>query len=143
MLERATGARYSRNNVEACSFAMLELGSSMSGVELLDRYGDCNVVSRAIGTFFEGYDALVLPSVARLPWRIGEVDQNDPTLGAEGWVRKLFDVYSPFSAMFNITGQPAIRLPLAWHDGLPVGVQGGTRFAADATLLRLSAQLGR
>ena len=142
-LERATGARYSRDNVEACSFAMLELGSSMSGVELLDRYGDCNVVSRAIGTFFESYDALVLPSVARLPWRIGEVDQNDPTLGAEGWVRKLFDVYSPFSAMFNITGQPAISLPLAWHDGLPVGVQVVTRFAADATLLRLSAQLER
>jgi amidase len=143
VLERATGARYSRDNVEACSFAMLELGSSMSGVALLDRYGDCNVVNRAIGAFFEGYDALVLPSVARLPWRIGEVDQNDPTLDAEGWVRTLFDVYSPFTAMFNITGQPAISLPLAWHDGLPVGVQVVTRFAADATLLRLSAQLER
>ena len=66
----------------------------------------------------------MLPTVARPPWRLGELDQNDGGLDSDAWVRKLFSVYAPFTAMFNITGQPAISLPLAWSaGGLPIGVQ--------------------
>ena len=50
----------------------------------------------------------------RLPWKLGELDQNDASLDGDAWVRKLFTHYVPFTAMFNITGQPAISLPLAW-----------------------------
>jgi amidase len=142
VLERAIGVAPSEENTETCTLSMLRLGSSVSAVELLDGYGDCNAVGRTIGSFFEEADVLLLPSVARLPWRLGELDQNDASLDADGWVRKLFDRYAPFTAMFNITGQPAISLPLAWSDGgLPVGVQLVGRYAADAMLLRLSAQL--
>ena len=67
---------------------------------------------------------LLLPAVGRVPWKLGELDQHDPALDQDGWVRKLFDVYAPFTAMFNITGQPGVSLPLAWtDDGLPIGVQ--------------------
>ena len=62
-------------------------------------------------------DVLLLPSVARPPWKLGELDQNDESLDGDAWVRKLFSVYAPFTAMFNISGQPAISLPLAWSDG--------------------------
>ena len=65
-------------------------------------------------------------------------------------MRKLFTHYVPFTAMFNITGQPAISLPLAWSDaGLPIGVQLVGRYADDAALVRLvrtaraGAALGR
>ena len=85
---------------------------------------------------------LLLPAVGRVPWKLGELDQHDDSLDAEGWVRKLFDDYSPFTAMFNITGQPGISLPLAWtDDGLPVGVQLVGRYGDEATLLRLASQL--
>ena len=94
-------------------------GRSISAVELLDGYGDCNAIGRAIGTFFENADVLLLPSVARPPWKLGELDQNDESLDGDAWVRKLFSVYAPFTAMFNISGQPAISLPLAWSDGGP------------------------
>ena len=72
----------------------------------------------------------------------GELDQHDDSLDQHAWVRKLFDDYVPFTAMFNITGQPAISLPLAWTDGgLPVGVQFVARYSEEATLLRLAAQI--
>jgi amidase len=141
LLERATGSPPTPETVEACTLAMLRLGPTVSAIELINAYGDCNAVGRAIGTFFETTDVLVLPNAAKPPWKLGELDQNDPELGADGWVRKLFDEWVPFTAMFNITGQPAISLPLAWSDGLPIGVQLVARFGDEATLLRVAAQL--
>jgi amidase len=142
VLERAVGRPPTPETVEACTLAMLRHGGTISAVQLLDAYGDCNAVGRAIGAFFETADVLLLPSVAKLPWKLGELDQNDESLDADGWVRKLFDRYVPFTAMFNVTGQPAISLPLAWSEaGLPIGVQLVGRYADEATLLRLSCQL--
>jgi amidase len=142
VLERAAGTGPTPENVEACTLAMLRHGQTISAVDLLNAYGDCNLVGRAIGAFFETADVLVLPSVAKVPWKLGELDQDDPALDGDGWVGKLFNDYVPFTAMFNISGQPAISLPLAWTDGgLPVGVQLVGRFGDDATLLRLASQL--
>ncbi len=141
-LERTLGTPPAPGTVEACTLAMLRHGASVSAVELLDGLGDCNAVGRAIGTFFEDADVLLLPAVARLPWKLGELDQNDASLDGDAWVRKLFTVYSPFTAMFNISGQPALSLPLAWSDGdLPVGVQLVGRYGDEATLIRLASQL--
>jgi amidase len=121
---------------------MLRHGASISAVELLEAYGDCNAIGRAIGTFFASADVLLLPSAARPPWKLGDLDQDDESLDPDAWCRTLFGVYAPFTAMFNISGQPAVSLPLAWSDaGLPVGVQLVGRYADEATLLRLAAQL--
>ncbi len=50
----------------------------------------------------------------------------------------------PFTPPFNFTGQPAISLPLAWsQEGLPIGMQFAGRYADEATLFRLAAQLER
>jgi amidase len=141
-LEKLTGKAASLETVEACTLAMLRVGATLSAVDLLNAYGDCNAFGRSIGAFFAETDVLLLPSVAKLPWKHGELDQNDESLDAEDWVRKLFDRYVPFTAMFNSTGQPAISLPLAWsEDGLPIGVQLVARYGDEATLLRLSRQL--
>ena len=142
VLERVTGVPPSPSTVEACTLAMLRVGASVSAVELLDGYGDCNAIGRAIGTFFEDADVFLLPTVAKPPWALGELDQDDGSLAADAWVHRLFSVYAPFTAMFNITGQPAISLPLAWSDdGLPLGVQLVGRYGDEATLLRLASQL--
>jgi amidase len=56
---------------------------------------------------------------------------------------KSFD-YIPFTALFNVTGQPAMSVPLYWNaDGLPIGVQCVARLGQDATLFRLAGQLER
>jgi amidase len=142
VLEQALGRPPSAETVEGVTMAMIERGNATSAVELLDSYGGCNAVSRSIGAFFETADVLVLPSTGRPAWRLGELNQDDTSARPEAWIAKLFDEYCPFTAMFNITGQPAISLPLAWTDvGLPIGVQLVGRFAAEATLLRLACQL--
>ena len=48
----------------------------------------------------------------------------------------------PFTPIANVTGTPAMTVPLFWNaDGLPVGAMFGTKFGDEATLLRLAAQL--
>jgi amidase len=50
--------------------------------------------------------------------------------------------YVPFTPAFNVTGQPAVSLPLHWNEaGLPIGVQFAGRFGDEETLLSLSGQL--
>lgn len=140
--EKALGVTIGPDTVEACSLAMLDYGKTLSGIDLLDGFAQCNAVGRSIGEFFETTEVLLLPSVGKVPWKLGELDQHDASLDQDGWVRKLFDVYAPFTAMFNITGQPGISLPLAWtDDGLPIGVQLVGRYGDEATLLRLAVQL--
>ena len=56
---------------------------------------------------------------------------------------KTFD-YIPFTPLFNVTGQPAMSVPLHWNAaGLPIGMQFAARFGDDATLFRLAGQLER
>ena len=85
------------------------------------------------------YDAVLMPALAQRPLRIGELDGDGPD-PADTFRRA--GLFTPFTALANITGQPAISVPLAHgDDGLPVGVQLVGRPADEATLLTLSAQL--
>ena len=85
------------------------------------------------------FDAVLLPGLAARPVRIGELDADGPD-PADTFRRS--GVFTPFTALANVTGQPAISIPLAHgDDGLPVSVQLVGRPADEATLLTLSAQL--
>jgi amidase len=102
-----------------------------------------NRVSRQAAAFFEAYDVLLTPTVARRTLPIGDalLNGNAPGLTAEKWVSQIF-TYAPFTSLFNTTGQPAISLPLEQDsDGLPVGMQFVARFGDEATLFRLAAAL--
>jgi len=94
-----------------------------------------------VSAFFRSYDVLVTPTVATPPPLLGFLNQNDPGLNPRGWLNKLFALI-PFTPLFNMTGQPAISLPLGQSSaGLPIGVQLVARYGDEATLLRLAAQL--
>jgi amidase len=71
--------------------------------------------------------------------RLGEIDMG--AMDAETY-RERLRAYSPFTPIENAAGLPAISLPLAWNgEGLPIGVHFVGRYADEATLLRLAAQL--
>jgi amidase len=136
-----TGRKPGPDNLEAVTLASYEDGKRYSAIDLLNAMTHCNVVSRQVGAFFEKVDVLVTPTIARLPAPLGELNQNREGMTAMEWTRQIFS-YVPFTPVFNVTGQPAISLPLHWTaGGLPVGVQIAGRFGDEATLLCLAAQL--
>jgi amidase len=88
--------------------------------------------------WMEPYDAVLTPALATAPPAIEETDwrTEDPmALFARA------AAFTPFTAVANVTGQPAISLPLAEDGGLPVGVQIIGRQAGEGALLALAAQL--
>ncbi|HET7531275.1 MAG TPA: amidase [Mycobacteriales bacterium] len=84
------------------------------------------------------FDAVLTPTLAQPPAKVGGLrDDADPAQDFENQKR-----YTPFTAPYNMSGQPSINVPLHWtDDGLPIGVQLVGRPGADATLLALAAQI--
>jgi amidase len=88
-----------------------------------------------------GYDAVLTPTLAQVPSLVGGIrDDADPAADFEAQKR-----FTPFTSPYNVTGQPAVSLPLHWAevDGatLPIGVQLVGRPADEVTLISLAAQL--
>ncbi len=126
-------------DVEFSTWLMAEAGRRAPAADYATAVRNIHVVSRQVATYFESYDVLILPVLAKPPAPIGHIDMNSEDVGT--YVGRLFE-YSPFCQMANATGQPAMSVPLHWTpDGLPVGVQFVGRYAAEATLFRLAAQL--
>jgi amidase len=96
------------------------------------------VIARQVMVAASTYDVLLSPTLAQPPLPVGAIrDTTDPARDFEDNKR-----FTPFTALYNLTGQPAISLPLGWTAaGLPVGVMLAGRPAGDAALLTVAAQL--
>ena len=96
-------------------------------------------VGRAIVSFVAPYDAVLTPALARRPVKIGEISG----LGPEAWEHyRRSGAFTPYTAIVNVTGLPAISLPLyQGEDGLPLAIQLIGRPAQEDALLALAAQL--
>ncbi|MFE2230398.1 amidase [Streptomyces kronopolitis] len=87
-----------------------------------------------------GYDVILSPTVAAPPVAVGAL-RNDADPQAEF---AAIGAFTPFTALYNATGQPAVSVPLQWNaEGLPIGVMLAGRYGEEATLIALSAQLER
>ncbi|WP_214416186.1 amidase [Sphaerisporangium fuscum] len=96
-----------------------------------------------MGHLVTEYDLLVTPTLGRLPAPHGTLRYDDPAHTLTSWLESIFD-YGPFTMVFNISGQPAISLPLGTGDGgLPIGVQIVASYGREDLLFRIAAQLER
>jgi amidase len=96
-------------------------------------------ISRGLATFFETLDVFLCPTLCSPPLRIGELDSMSQDLSH---IPPILRRYMPATSMFNMSGQPAMSVPLAWNAaGLPLGMMFAARFGDEATLFRLAAQL--
>jgi amidase len=140
-LSMVLGREITAEDVEPLTWALAEVGRERdSGRYLLD-LGLHHGLSRIIAGWFEsGYDLLITPTMAELPPPLGAIDTSAP--GLEAMHR--CTPSGIFAALFNITGQPAISLPLHWTaEGLPVGVQLVAPFGREDLLIRVAAQIER
>jgi amidase len=117
--------------------ALIEAASHLNAVDYVRATARLRDVSRRIVAFFDDYDLLLTPTLAQPPVPIGALEDDDPWVQFANAGR-----FTPFTQVANITGLPAVSLPLSWSDeGLPIGVQLVGRPAGEATLVRVSAQL--
>ena len=115
-----------------------ERGRAASAVEFTSALGALQLASRTAISATAAYDVVLTPTLAQLPAPVGWFqDAGDPRAEFDRMIS-----WTPFTAVYNTSGQPAVSVPLHWSaEGLPVGVQLVGRPADEATLLRLSAQL--
>jgi amidase len=135
------GRTPSAENLEACTWASVQHGLSLRAVDLEEADVLANLICRSVAAFFQRYDLLLTPVTAAPPIALGVMDCNRSGLDAAGWLREVFR-HMPFTALYNLTGQPAFSLPLASSaEGLPIGVQLVARYGDEATLFNLGGQL--
>lgn len=129
------------NKVEAVTRQILHDAGDLSALDLLAAFGAQNRVSRSVGAFFTEYDLLITPTLGQLPAPHGTLNYDDPKHSVRGWLEAIF-AYGPFTVVFNLTGQPALSLPLAQSTaGLPIGVQLVAPYGREDTLFRLATLL--
>jgi amidase len=119
--------------------AARERGRSISARELVAALAALTTFERSIIRQFSRFDAVMTPALALTPRPVGWYDKDDPELNFAQQVQ-----YTPFTSFANVTGLPAITLPVAQTAaGLPMGVQLVGRPGGEATLLAIGAQLER
>jgi len=136
---QVTGREPSEELVEPLTWTIWNGIRERTALDYLLARTQLSAAARAIVALWNEFDVVMTPALAWRPVRLGEIDacSDDPW---EDFRRS--GEFTPYTAVFNVTGQPAISLPL-FHgdDGLPVGVQLAGRPADEATLLSLAAQL--
>jgi len=133
------GRRPTADLLEPYTWALYEAGRQRLASDYILGVQDLQRLSRDIARFFVDCDVWLAPTLAEPPPPLGSFD---PTPGSplQGLIRAA--AFMPFTPICNITGQPAMSVPLYWNTrGLPVGVHFIGRFGDEATLFRLAAQL--
>jgi amidase len=117
---------------------MRSVGAQFTGADYARAVAAMQLAAGSAASAWAACDVLLAPTLARPPAALGAIrDDADPA--ADFAAQK---AYSPYCATYNVTGQPAIQLPLHWTEsGLPIGVQIAGRHGAEATLISLAAQL--
>lgn len=156
----AAGKKVSPDDFDITTFGTGLFGTILKASDYARAMRYLQTVSREIGRFFEQYDVLLTPVLSQPPVKIGALkpSASEQTqlkliartgatwiLGAMGVIRPLaaetFE-FMPWTPVFNVTGQPAMSVPLHWNEaGLPIGMHFVGKWGDEATLFRLAGQL--
>jgi amidase len=135
----AAGRQPTDEEIEPLTRVMLALGRKRTAPEYLLAVQTLQIFARRIAQFMERYDLCLTPVLAEPPVPLGTFTPA-PEDDMAGMKRS--GLFAPFTAIQNMTGQPAMSVPLFWNEaGLPIGVQFAARYGDEATLFRLAAQL--
>jgi amidase len=136
------GRVMSEDELEPQNAFLARVGHGIRAVDYLRAMEALHRWTRGVAAWWETHDVLVVPTSPEPPFRLGTLDPNNLPGDAERMAR-----YVTFTMPFDVTGQPAISLPLHWTDAtadtpsLPIGVQLVAAYGREDVLLRVAAQL--
>jgi len=135
------GREPTEDDVEPLTWAMWEHARSQDTLSLLAAQNRLEAVARSIVAFLAPYDIVLTPALARRPVPIGEIHGRGP----DPWEHyQRSAAFTPYTAIVNVTGLPAISLPLfQGDDGLPTAVQLIGPPAREDVVLQLATELER
>ena len=138
--EKMFGRAIDPDELEPLTRQMQEVANQVSATDYLESLAWLRAMSRQVVDVWSGIDVLITPTLAQPPIEIGALTPgpDEPAiqmlLNSAGWV--------PFTPLWNVTGQPAMSIPLVQSpDGLPIGVQLVGAPAGEELLLSLGAQI--
>jgi amidase len=135
--ETALGRPIEDDEIEPRNAVYRAIGRTLEVVTYLQSREWLGSWARRMASWWNDYDLLVTPTVGAPPPELGWFTAG----GAESEGQRVVS-FIPYTAQFNMTGQPAISLPLHWTpDGLPVGVQLVAPYGREDLLIRVAAQL--
>jgi amidase len=128
-------------DVEVLTWALYEHARGLHTLDQLAALNRLERLARRVIAATQEFDVILTPALARRPPKTGEIHGRGP----DPWSHyRASGAFTPYTAIVNVTGQPAIVLPLSVaQDGLPVGVQLIGRPAGEDRLLSLAGQLER
>jgi amidase len=134
-----TGRKPAPENFEPLTWALAEQGRAVPATTYLLTVTFLQGIARRVARFLTQHDVWLTPTLAEPPLPLGSFDArpDNPLAGLHRAV-----AFVPFTPVCNVTGQPAMSVPLYWNEaGLPIGTHFAARFGDEATLFRLAAQL--
>ena len=136
--EKQLGREVREDELEPINWRGLQKAKTYTAEQLYGARAIFDQGGRIFDQVFGRYDLILSPTTAGLPPKLGELSLDQPF---DDFARNAV-LASPFTGMFNMSGHPAMSVPLHWSaDGLPVGVQFAAAFGAEAQLIALAAQL--
>lgn len=136
--EKVLGRAAREDEFESIVWGHLQKAKNFTAQQMLDARSGFDQGARVFDAFFNDYDFILTPVTTAPPPKIGELSLNQPY---EAFVQVVLKA-SPITALFNMTGLPAMSVPLHWNaSGLPIGVQFAGPFGGEAGLLSLASQL--
>lgn len=137
----ALGREFRREDVSHVTWRMAQAGAQASASDYAAALNHIQYIGRRMGEFSNQYDVILSPSTAAPAPRLGLIDMDTKDLKR---YMQVTNRYTAFTQLLNVTGQPAISLPLGLSSGgLPIGVQLAAAQGGEGLLFGLAAQLER
>lgn len=158
MLADAMQDKADYSKLETTTAVLCEVGEHFSAKDFVWASHVLDMTGKQLAEFFLNYDVLLSPTMAMQPPRVGELQPHVWEKNVLEFLRRIpygpflrkltkqmagkFFAFTPFTPLFNMTGQPAMSVPLYWDkSGLPIGMHFAGRLGDELLLLQLAAQL--
>ena len=140
--ERELGKQITQDQLEPVTWLVYQNAATRTGADYCIAIEECQKFSRKMAQWFHKgeYDILLNTTLTVPPIKLGNFAPKN--LRKVGKVIQLMSQLAAYALIYNITGQPAMSVPLYWTaDNIPIGIQFAAPFGDEATLFRLAAQL--